>query len=253
MHTYTWLAGRIDARWGEPEHWDASTVLEVQESWAHLASASRQQRAAVLRGILSTARRSDLLSEVVSPTRRAGLPRPAPESAVADVWAMPDCPGRRAALLAAYVGLRAAECAGLRWVDATDVVVVRRGKGGRSRGVAVPPALRADMTAWARQGPHVVYSARGAGYLAGSLGIRANNQLRAHDVGWTLHTFRHRYGTQLYRATRDLLLVQRMMGHSSPATTAGYVQLADDDAVRAVALLPVPGGVGGLRLVGGVP
>lgn len=47
---------------------------------------------------------------------------------------------------------------------------------------------------------------------------------------WTAHTLRHRFATEAYRRSHDLLLVQTLMGHSKPETTAMYVGL---DTARA--------------------
>ena len=41
---------------------------------------------------------------------------------------------------------------------------------------------------------------------------------------WTLHKLRHRFASRAYGATSDLLAVQRLLGHASPATTQRYVQ-----------------------------
>lgn len=66
--------------------------------------------------------------------------------------------------------------------------------------------------------------------------------MRAHfldlEIEATMHQTRHWFGTQLYIATRDLRLVQEMMGHASPSTTAGYAAFASDTADAAVAALP---------------
>lgn len=42
------------------------------------------------------------------------------------------------------------------------------------------------------------------------------------------HRLRHTYGTELAAAGIDLLVLQELMGHASPETTAGYVHLAPD-------------------------
>jgi len=49
-----------------------------------------------------------------------------------------------------------------------------------------------------------------------------------HGLGIThsLHKLRHAYGTAMYAASNDLRMVQEVMGHSSPNTTAGYVGYA---------------------------
>ncbi len=36
------------------------------------------------------------------------------------------------------------------------------------------------------------------------------------------HALRHRFGTETYRASRDIRVVQELLGHASPQTTAGY-------------------------------
>ena len=57
---------------------------------------------------------------------------------------------------------------------------------------------------------------------------------RALPDGLTAHTLRHRFATAAYGATRDLLAVQELLGHSSPETTRNYVQLPADALRRAV-------------------
>lgn len=49
-----------------------------------------------------------------------------------------------------------------------------------------------------------------------------------------LHAARHTAGTALYRATKDLRLVQRHLGHARPATTAIYAGVLDEDVQRGV-------------------
>ena len=52
--------------------------------------------------------------------------------------------------------------------------------------------------------------------------------------GWTLHTLRHRFATSAYSAERDLLAVQRLLGHASVATTQRYAAPPEDALRRAV-------------------
>lgn len=64
-----------------------------------------------------------------------------------------------------------------------------------------------------------------------------------HDAGIpaTLHMLRHRFGTEAYRVDRDLRLVQELLGHQDPASTAGYAAIVQADAIRTVGQLPAPG------------
>jgi len=63
-----------------------------------------------------------------------------------------------------------------------------------------------------------------------------------HDLGIadTLHSLRHRFGTQAYARRRDLRMVQELLGHAHPGTTAGYAAYDKADAADVVEQLPVP-------------
>lgn len=52
--------------------------------------------------------------------------------------------------------------------------------------------------------------------------------------GWTAHSLRHRYATTTYAATRDLLLVSKLLGHASVETTQRYIAMPDDRLRAAV-------------------
>ena len=53
---------------------------------------------------------------------------------------------------------------------------------------------------------------------------------------WTLHGLRHRFATAVYRATRDIIVVQQLLGHASVATTQRYLAFTDDSLRAAVNL-----------------
>ena len=44
-------------------------------------------------------------------------------------------------------------------------------------------------------------------------------------AGYSCHSLRHRYATRLYAATRDIVLVSKMLGHTKVETTQAYVAL----------------------------
>jgi integrase len=58
--------------------------------------------------------------------------------------------------------------------------------------------------------------------------------LRENRFGFTLHQCRHRFATDVYRDTRDLRLVQDLMGHARPESTAIYTVYAVRAAKDAV-------------------
>jgi site-specific recombinase XerC len=126
--------------------------------------------------------------------------------------------------LAARAGLRRAEIAGLRFADLLDTddgpVLRVTGKGHRTRVVPVCEDLAAMVRAAA---PVYVFPAGADGHLApGTVGEHLSRML---GPGWSGHALRHRYASKAYAADRDLLAVQRLLGHTSPATTQVYVAL----------------------------
>ena len=69
----------------------------------------------------------------------------------------------------------------------------------------------------------------------------ANNYLRSCGIAETLHQLRHRFGTQAYAGSLDLRLVQELLGHRRPETTAGYAAWNQAAAAAVVENLPAPG------------
>lgn len=115
------------------------------------------------------------------------------------------------------------------------VLHVVEGKGGRDRVLPlhpdVMPALRrADMPKSGR----VLQRPRGGGFPAYGMSQLVNDYLHELGIDATLHQVRHWFGTKTYQATRDLRLVQALMGHSSPTSTAVYAQYAVEGAEGAV-------------------
>lgn len=56
--------------------------------------------------------------------------------------------------------------------------------------------------------------------------------------GISPHSFRHHYGTRLYRATRDIVSVGKLLGHTKPETTAIYARMDLSDLVEAARMDP---------------
>lgn len=54
------------------------------------------------------------------------------------------------------------------------------------------------------------------------------------DHRYSIHCARHTYGTMLYRATKDLRLVQKQLGHSSSQITEIYADVLASDAQAGV-------------------
>ncbi len=121
----------------------------------------------------------------------------------------------------------------------------RRGRDADDE-VVLPKALRAPMhgyVAWLKRAG--LGAEAGAPLFPGRTGARMTRwgvwkrwKVALAGAGLPtdrpLHATRHTAGTALYRATKDLLLVQRHLGHARPTTTAIYAGVLDEDVQQGV-------------------
>ena len=124
-------------------------------------------------------------------------------------------------LLAASCGLRRAEIAGLH----TDMLSGGRlrvtGKGGRTRLV---PVRNEDLVRLLAEWPEgYLFPGRFGGPVTPDYVGRRLSKLLGR--GWSAHSLRHRYASTVYAGSRDVLALQKLLGHSSPETTQRYVEL----------------------------
>ncbi len=153
--------------------------------------------------------------------------------------------------LALCSGARASELAGMKVGDVTVAgggpprVYIRRGKGGRPRDVILPSSMRPmikDHLAWlgaAGLGTEVeaplLPGRDGKPMGRGGLFKRWSAALRRAGIPHRpLHASRHTTGLTLYRQTKDLLLVKKVLGHSKAATTEIYADVLDADVAEAM-------------------
>lgn len=185
------------------------------------------------------------------PVPRIGrrLPRPIGEANLFD--ALDAAPARIRAMivLAGWAGLRAKEIALLRRSAVLDtaappvLLIASDATKGRHERIVPLSAFVLDelrpvlpAAGWVfrrldgRPGPNT----------PGLISKLCNEHLHACGFPETLHQLRHRFGTGAWRTSRDLRVVQELMGHRHPSTTAGYVAFDNADARAAVEGLPSP-------------
>lgn len=203
------------------------------------ASARRTPRQA-LRGFYSWGRlvgRWDDNPAAHLPTIKSprGVPRPAPEHSVKIGLRERDQRTRLMIRLAVGAGLRCREICQVRTDDVVaDLIghsLIVRGKGDNQRTVPISDELAIELR---RHGEGFVFPGRIDGHLSPA---RVSELIsEALPPGVTAHQLRHRYGTRAFQlGGRDILAVQRLLGHAYVSTTQVYVDV-DDDAVRRAAL-----------------
>lgn len=174
-----------------------------------------------------------------NPVRKIGrprvprrLPRPAATADLALVLEPASLMMKAWLLLATYEGLRCCEIAGLRREDVLDtraaplLMVGESAKGGSDGALPLNPAVLGALQAYGMpaSGP-VFLNEAGKPFTANAVSKRIRAHMLRCGVSATAHRWRHTYGSEVYRLTRDLRLTQELMRHRDPSTTAGYVAI----------------------------
>lgn len=214
-----------------------------------LSPSSRAGELAAIRGYCKWAAKHRLIE--TDPTRLLDrpriprrVPRPIEEGCLA--IAMVAAPSDILAIicLAAFCGLRAAEISQLEWCDVRRETLLVHGKGNKERVVPMHPVAKAALDALPgrHRGPVLTRRDGQMGAPPPHLISQWTNRfLHERGIPETLHQLRHRYGSLTYQLSQgDIRMVQDLMGHSSPVTTAGYAAWDQSKAEKVTRLLPNP-------------
>lgn len=226
-------------------------LLEWQMSMSHLSPNYRSNATAHVRAFYRWAMQAELLDRDPSITLASvrtpqTLPRPIGEGDLdMAIRCAPDRV-RCMLVLAAYEGLRACEIAGLIRQDVLDSgdppVLFVTGKGGRQRVIPLSERSLMELRMHGLPARGFIFP-RGDGQVGGNSPARVSQLCSQylHEMGIsdTLHSLRHRFGSQMYAVSSDLRMTQEVLGHATPSTTAGYV--AWSSAAAAVAVTRLPG------------
>ena len=125
-------------------------------------------------------------------------------------------------------------------IDSPALLV--RGKGGKERLVPLAPRVRDALRRYGLPDTGPVFH-RADGQPGPNrpnlITVLSAEHLHSLGIPASLHQLRHRFATRLYQQTLDLRMVQELLGHSSPTTTALYAAWSQDRAAAAVAALDV--------------
>lgn len=259
------------SNWARSNHtpfWDLSTSqIETWLDATGMSSPSRRVAISHLRVFWGWAIEEEhattdptmKLTKIKTPRR---LPQPVPVLHLKSAYETATTDGTLAGLrsrailsLMSYQGLR---CGGVATLNLMDVdreagSFLVREKGDKERTLPLHPETAAALDAYHAALDRELRT-RGDKLLDGPV-IRSLHDprkgIRSAQVGlivknllpgtWTAHKIRHRFGTDFYRACRDILLTQQMMGHQNPATTAGYALADTSKAATVLGEMPVFG------------
>jgi integrase len=229
------------ARWLAPAgllEADGARLLDYERGFAHLAPASCDLYVRHIQSFYGWALQRGLLDVdpsvgLIRPRLRRGRPHPTPLDDLRVIFACtPRGALRTAYTLAAFAGLRRGEVCRLRredlHLDGTATADVA-GKGGKARMVPLLGPVVDELAGSGLPRAGWLLTRAGAAYEPERLSVESYRHLQRLGVATTLHSMRHAFATTTYRSTRDVVLVQRLLGHANLTTTQIYVEPDLDD------------------------
>lgn len=131
-------------------------------------------------------------------------------------------------------GLRVGELVSLRIKDidcSSEVGWVRNGKGGKDRPFIVSKKIKLELSKLicGRNVDSFLFVGRRGKYSVRTIQEIVKKACKSTGIKKNVHphTLRHSFATHLIEEGYGLGTVQNLLGHSSPATTMGYVHLAN--------------------------
>lgn len=136
-------------------------------------------------------------------------------------------------LLAGLAGLRRTEIASLHTSNFHSTYLSITGKGGHVRIIPAHPDLQ-ELLGLKSQGYY--FPGRFSGHRTHDyVGRKLSAAL---GRGYTPHSLRRLFATEVYQRTKDIRTVQQLLGHADISTTQQYVSYFEQDLWDAVAALP---------------
>lgn len=176
------------------------------------------------------------------PKFTVGLPRPIPEIRLRTALENAQRDIRLWLILAAYAGLRCCEIATLtrdHVLDASEPpVLIVRGKGKRERIVPMCNRVVEEIERYGMPDRGSLWlpgrSRFGRPPSANRVSQLGNSWLHSQGVPDTMHSLRHRFATEVTRATGDIQTTATLLGHADLKNTMIYAAFSDKRTYAAV-------------------
>lgn len=181
-------------------------------------------------------RRGELVEDIRGPRPERRLPIVLSVQEVARFFKAIHSLKHRTILMLAYgAGLRVSEAVRVRLADIDrerKVLYVRQGKRKKDRQTLLSPALLEilDRYCWAARPEDLLFTTRFKDRPVTASTVQRFCILARKEAGIdkqvSPHTLRHSFATHLLEAGTDLRVIQELLGHSSPRTTAIYTHVS---------------------------
>jgi integrase/recombinase XerD len=181
-------------------------------------------------------RHGEVVEDVRGPRPQKRLPVVLSVQEVARFFkAIPSLKHRTILMLAYGAGLRIGEAVRMRLCDIDrqrKVIRVQQGKGKKDRYTVLSPALLEilDRYCWAARPEDLLFTTRCKERPISDSTVQGVCVQARQDAGIdkqiSPHTLRHSFATHLLEAGTDLRVIQVLLGHASPKTTAIYTYVS---------------------------
>ena len=181
-------------------------------------------------------RQGEVVEDVRGPRPEKRLPVVLSKDEVARFFkAIPSLKHRTILMLAYGAGLRIGEAVQVRVSDIDrqrKVLRVQQGKGKKDRYTVLSPALleMLDRYCWAARPEDLLFTTRFKDRPITDSTVQRVCIQAQKDAGLdkrvSPHTLRHSFATHLLEAGTDLRVIQVLLGHASPKTTAIYTHVS---------------------------
>jgi integrase/recombinase XerD len=181
-------------------------------------------------------RHGEVVEDVRGPRAEKRLPVVLSTGEVARFFkAIPSLKHRTILMLAYGAGLRIGEAVRVRLLDIDrerNVLRVQQGKGKKDRYTVLSPALldMLDRYCWAARPEDLLFTTRFKDRPITDSTVQRVCIQAQKDAGIdkriSPHTLRHSFATHLLEAGTDLRVIQVLLGHASPKTTAIYTHVS---------------------------
>lgn len=134
----------------------------------------------------------------------------------------------------------------LQNIDMGNGSILIDGKGNKQRVVYFGEKMAKILNGYINHCRNEFQSAKGSEYLfvseksgklsdemVNSILNRAYNELGIKDKGYVVHSTRKSFATSVYANSKDIVAVQKLLGHSNPQTTMRYVGVDEESKKRA--------------------
>jgi site-specific recombinase XerC len=237
----------LDATAGDLAAWRAALNVSARSVQTYVMHAGQFYDWAAAEGLI----KANPAAGLPVPQAPRYLPRPVAEEDLMRALAMASPRVRPYLVLAGWAGMRCCEISGLTvdcilFAAQPPAILIRAAatKGGHERIIPMSPFVVSELRAAGLPARGLAFPRQDGKpgpmkpWVVSRLGCEALHNAGVPD---TFHSLRHRFATQAWRASHDLLAVQSLMGHANPNQTAVYALYDRPGATQAVCALPVPG------------